>query len=126
MSAPTHEDALIMLQLARWGAEAGNKKANRFIWSDDYIDDFQEFIEKYPRGSKEYGYVGQICGWYETLAALWVNGLFNEKLINDWLFVSGIWERVKGFALGVREQFGNPRIYEYFEALAKIKPKNKR
>jgi hypothetical protein len=50
---------------------------------------------------------------------LWVNGLFNEKLIGDWLAVDMVWQRVKGFALGVREQTGNTRIYEHFEALAK-------
>ena len=119
MSAPTHEDAMIMLQLARWGAEANMNKANRFLWSDDYIEDYQEFIKKYPQGSKENGYVGQICGWHESVAALWVNGLFSEKLISDWLLFSGTWERVKGFALGLREEIGDDRVLEHFEALAK-------
>jgi hypothetical protein len=119
MSAPTFEDATIMLQLSRWGAEMGNSKASRFIWSDKYVEDFAAFQEKYPIGSKEYQYVSQICGWFETLAALWVNGLFNEKLIRDWVAVDMIWQRVKGFALGVREQSGNPAMYEHFEALAK-------
>jgi len=40
MSAPTYEDATIMLQLARWGAEAGNPKAASFIWSDKFEQDF--------------------------------------------------------------------------------------
>ena len=119
MSAPAHEDAMVMLQLARWGAESISKKAGRFLWGDDYIDDYQEFIKKYPQGSKEYGYVSQICSWNETLAALWVNGLLNEKLISDWLMVNRTWERVKGFALGLREEVGDPRVLEHFEALAK-------
>ena len=119
MSAPTHEDAMVMLQIAQWGAAQNNNRAFRFIWSDKYIDDYQEFIKKYPSGSKEFAYVSRVCGWYETIGALWVNGLFNEKLIGDWLWVAGVWERVKGFALGSREQSGNPGIYEHFEALAK-------
>jgi hypothetical protein len=119
MSAPTYEDATIMLQLARWGAEVGNPKAFRFLWSDKFIEDYASFTEKYPQGTKENQYLNQICGWYETIGALWVNGLFNEKLIGDWLAVDMVWQRVKGFALGVREQVGNPRIYEHFEALAK-------
>jgi hypothetical protein len=118
MSAPTYEDANIMLQLARWGAESGLNKASRFVWGDKYIKEYEEFIKKYPRGSKEFAYVIQVCGWNESLAALWVNGLLNEKLIDDWVLVSSIWERVKGFALGQREQIGDARIFEHFEALA--------
>ena len=30
-----------------------------------------------------------------------------------------VWDRIEGFALGVREQVGNPKIYENFEAMAK-------
>ena len=118
MSAPTYEDANIMLQLARWGAELGNNKATRFIWGDKFIQEYDEFIKKYPMGSKEFSYVSQVCGWYESLAALWVNDLLNEKLIDDWVLVSSIWERVKGFAFGLREQIGDVRIFEHFEALA--------
>jgi hypothetical protein len=119
MSAPTYDDAHVMLQLARWGAESNLNKAVRFVWGDKYIDDYQEFIKKYPRGTKEYGYVMQVCGWYESLAALWVNDLFNEKLLGDWVLATNIWERVKGFALGLREEVGEAKLYEHFEALAK-------
>jgi len=34
-----------------------------------------------------------------------------------------VWDRIKGFALGVREQSGEPRIYENFEAMAKAQKK---
>ena len=43
----------------------------------------------------------------------------NEKLISVWLAVGMVWDRIKNYALGIREQSGNPRIYEHFEALAK-------
>lgn len=119
MAAPTYEDANIMMQVFRWGAEAGISKAMSFMWSDKYIDDFAAFQEKYPTGSKGARYLSQICGQYETIGALWVNGLINEKLIGDLLAVNMVWERVKGYALGIRELTGNPAIYEHFEALAK-------
>jgi len=119
MSAPTYEDATIMLQLARWGAEAGNPRAASFIWSDKFEQDFAAFQEKYPAGTKEDRYLAKICGWFESIGALWVNGLLNEKLIGDWVAADMVWQRVKGYALGIRELTGNPRIYEHFEALAK-------
>jgi hypothetical protein len=119
MSAPTYEDATIMLQLAQLSATQGNPKAGNFVWSDKFEKDFAKFQEKYPLGSKENQYVSQICGWFETVAALWVNGLLNDKLLGDWLAVDLVWQQVKGYALGMRELSGNPRIYEHFEALAK-------
>ena len=119
MSTPTYDDANVMLQLARWGAEAGTVDASGFIWSDEFEEDFDTFMEKYPFGSQENKYLSLICGWYESVGALWVNGLLNEKLLNDWLAVNLVWDRVKNFALGIREMTGNPKIYEHFEALAK-------
>ena len=107
-----------MLQLAQWGAAMGQQEASRFLWSDRFIFDYAEFTEKYPLGSVEDSYVSQICYWYETVGTLYKNGLFNEKLLFDWLWVCGVWDRVKGFALGRRELVGNPAIYENFEAMA--------
>ncbi len=120
MSAPTYEDATIMLQLARLGAESGNPKAFSFMWSDKFEVEFATFQEKYPAGTKGDRYISQVCGWFETLGALWVNGLLNEKLISDWIDADRVWQRVKGYALGIRELSGNPKIYEHFEALAKV------
>jgi hypothetical protein len=120
MAKPTYQDATLMLQLAQWGAASGMQKATTFLWSDKFAPDYAEFVEKYPRGSEEYAHASQICGWYETLGALYKHGLFNEELLFDWLWVSGVWDRIKGFALGVREEAGNPHIYELFEAMAQV------
>jgi hypothetical protein len=118
MSAPTYEDANVMLQLYPIAMGKEMQKALSFIWSADYEPDIENFLEKYPLGSKQQRYLSMACGFFETIGALWVNGLFNQKLISDWLAVSMTWERVKGFALGIRERSGNPRLYEHFEALA--------
>jgi hypothetical protein len=119
MSAPTYDDANVMIQLARWGSQARLQDASNFLWSDDFEKDFEAFTEKFPWGTQEQKYATLICGWYESLAALWVNGLLNEKLIGDWLADDMVWDQIKNYALGIREKSGNPRIYEHFEALAK-------
>jgi hypothetical protein len=119
MAKPTYEDASLMLQFAIWGATAGNQKAGAFIWSDKFLTDFKQFKEKYPVGTEEYSYAVQLCGWYETLGTLFKHGLFNRELLFDWLLVSAIWDRLKGFVLGVREEAKEPRLYEFFEAMAK-------
>ena len=51
MSKPTKDDANLMIQLMRWGAAEGLQDAMNWIWSDEFISDYDEFIAKYPRGS---------------------------------------------------------------------------
>ena len=118
MSKPTYRDATLMLQLAQWQATLNVQEALNWLWSDQYVADFEEFVKKYPWGSEESGRAGKICGVFETLGTLYKHGLFNEDLLFDWLAVSAIWDKIKGYALGVRQLAGNPRLYENFEALA--------
>ena len=119
MAKPTYQDATLMLQLAMWGAVAGNQKAGSFIWSDKFENDYKEFVKKYPVGSDEYSFASQMCTWYETLGTLFKHDLFNRELLFDWLLVSMVWNRLKGFVLGVRAEANEPRLYENFEAMAK-------
>lgn len=118
MAKPTHEDALVMLNLLQWAAQADLNKASRFVWGDEYIEEYNKFIEKYPRGTKEYGYASLVCGYFETIGALWKNDLFNQDLLFDWILVTPSWERLKGFALGLRNETGEEKMYEHFEALS--------
>src|SRR5947208_3667101 len=54
----------------------------------------------------------------ETLGTLTKNGLLSLELVLDWQWVAGIWARVSKAALAQREKYGEPRLYENFEALA--------
>ena len=119
MVKPTYQDATLMLQLAQWGAVSGTQDAVNWMWSDQFVPDYKEFVEKYPPGSEGFSEATKICGWFETIGTLYKRGLFNEELLFDWLAVYIVWDRIKGFALGWREQTGEPRIYENFEAMAK-------
>ena len=119
MGKPTHDDAMVMLNLLQWSAQANHQDAVRFIWSDKFLEDHKAFIEKYPRGTKEFGYAVMECGWFETIGALWKHDLFSEELLFDWILIRPTWERLKGFVLGQREAIGEEKLYEFFEALAK-------
>ena len=119
MAKPTYQDATLMVQLARWGAESGVTEAINWMWSDQFITDYAEFAAKYPPGSEGNANASKICGWYETIGTLYKQELFSEELLFDWLAVYIVWDRIKGYALGVREQLGEPRIFENFEAMAK-------
>jgi hypothetical protein len=119
MAKPTYQDATLMLQLAQWGAALGLPEAVNWMWSDQFVTDYAGFVEKYPAGSQGSVYASKICTWYETIGTLYKQGLFSGELLFDWLAVSLVWDRIKGYALGVREQSGEPRMMENFEAMAK-------
>jgi hypothetical protein len=55
----------------------------------------------------------------ESIGTLTKNDLLSVELVRDWLWVEGIWSRVGPAALKQRDKFGEPRLYENFEALAK-------
>lgn len=119
MAKPTHDDAMIMLQIARWAATAGLTEAANWMWSDEFVPDGEGFAAKYPAGSEGFRKLMTIGNHYETLGTLWKNGLFNETLLFDWLAIAMVWDRVKGPLLRGRERTGEPSLWENFEALAK-------
>ena len=118
MAKPTHQDALVMLNLMQWAAMANLSEASRFVWGERFIEDFDEFVEKYPIGTEEYAYATLVSGYYETIGTLWKNDLLNEDLLFDWILVTPSWNRLKGFTLGLRESVGEEKLYENFEALS--------
>lgn len=89
------------------------------------MTDYAGFVKKYPQGSEGFRKVVDILSWYETLGTLYKNGLFNKKLLYDWLLIGPHWKRLENFALGQREARGNSRLYENFEAMAKGEKKAK-
>jgi hypothetical protein len=118
MAKPTHQDASIMLQLLQVWAVLDISDAVGWVWSGEFIPEYAEFIEKYPAGTEEYRYASKVCMYLESVGTLYKHGLFSEELLFDWVAVDSVWERIKGFALGLREAVNNPRLYENFEAMA--------
>jgi hypothetical protein len=118
MAKPTQEDAKIVLELAKMGMQPELVDAFTWLLAQPPPADNDRFKEKYPPGSPEHRWADQICSFFETVGVLWKHGLINEELLFDWIWVGGPWERIKGYALGLRKEFDNPRLYELFEALA--------
>ena len=120
MTKPTREDADILLRLAQLSALHNLPAATAFVWSDDFPTDFAPFRAKFPRGkrSEEEGLLLRYLGYFETAGTLYRNGLFSGDLLFDWMAVTAAWDRVKGYALGVRQEGGDPRLFENFEYAA--------
>ena len=118
MDGPTHQDAILVLQLAHLRATLGVSEASSWMWSDQFVTDPVQFLKKYPSGSEGHGKAAKICGYFEILGVLYKYGLINEDLLFDWVAVVPAWDRVKSFPLGVRQRSGNPQLWHNFEAMA--------
>jgi hypothetical protein len=107
--AGSHEDAMLIVELAKWGAAIDLGVAASAIWSDDFDPDSAEMTDR-P--------VQTLLTFYETVGTLVKNGLLDRDLVYDWLWAAGVWSRVGPAATRARERAGVPQLYENFEALA--------
>jgi hypothetical protein len=107
--AGTREDAVLMVELAQWGAMIGLPEASRKIFADDFDRDGANALDDE---------VQTTLFFHETIGTLVKNGLFDRDLVYDWLWVGGAWDRVGPAAVRARDAAGVPALYENFEALA--------
>src|SRR3978361_2117397 len=96
MTRPGYEDATMMMRLAEWHTASGLPAALNWLWSDNFVPEYQAFVHRYPAGSDGDRIVSQICAFFETVGALYKHGLVNEELIFDWLAVGPVWDKLKG------------------------------
>ena len=109
MGAPTREDATLMIQIAQWGNGLGIGDAMGRVMSDDFDPETADSQDDAVRVLLVFG---------ESIGTLTKRDLLSTELVHDWLWVEGMWARVGPAALKAREKFGEPRLYENFEALA--------
>ena len=110
MAPPTHEDAQLMVQLARWGTALGVEKAVQTVFADAFEPDAADALADDA--------VRTLLFFGESIGTLTKHDLLSRELVDDWLWIEGLWSRVGPAALKQREKFGEPRLYENFEALA--------
>lgn len=113
MSKPTRKDAELILKIAELGASMGIGDANAVLFGAE-----APTPEKFPPNTPEGSAILQSMRWFETIGTLYRNGTVNEDLLFDWLAITAFWERMKPFALEIREQSGNPAMWENFEYMA--------
>src|SRR5688572_24024958 len=107
--AGSHDDAILVVELAKWGAMIGLADASRVIFADEFDPNAVEAND--PS-------VQAMLLFNETIGTLVKNGLLDRDLVYDWLWVTGIWERVGPAAKRLREKAGVAQLYENYEALA--------
>jgi hypothetical protein len=105
----THDDAVLMIEIAKWGSMMGLADATRTIFAEDFDPDAAKASD--PS-------VQAVLNFYETIGTLVKNDLLDRALVLDWLWAAGAWSRVGPAAKRARDGANLPRLYENFEALA--------
>ena len=99
-----------MIQIAQWGTSLGVQDAMPRIFADDFEPETADAMSDSA--------VRTMLMFGESIGTLTKNNLLSTDLVNDWLWVEGLWARVGPAAIRQREKFAEPRLYENFEALA--------
>jgi len=107
--AANNEDAALVIQILRWGAEIGLDEATHEIFAEGFDPEFATADDKAVRTMLAFG---------ETVATLVKHKTLDKDLVEDLWWVDGAWARVGTAAKKARERLGEPRLYENFEALA--------
>jgi hypothetical protein len=107
--APTHDDATLLVELAKLAAISGVPDAARKVFAADF-DGASAEITDIP--------VQCILNFNETIATLVKHNLLDRALVDDWIWIPGIWERLGPAVLRARERTGATSLYENVEALA--------
>lgn len=105
----THDDAMLMVELAKWGAMIGLDDASRELFADDFEPEVAEATDQA---------VGKLLMFGETIGTLVKQNLLSRELVYDWLWVEGMWAKVGPAAERARSSAGVAQLYENFEALA--------
>ncbi len=105
----THNDAMLVVELSKWGAMSGLPAAADAIFADDFDPEAVELTDPSIR---------TVLGFFETVATLVKHGLLDRDLVDDWLWVPGVWTRVGPAAKRARANLGADNLYENIEALA--------
>jgi hypothetical protein len=119
--AASRKEARLLLHAQQ--AVGASREAQNFVWSDMFVEDGKEFNSKYPSGTDEAYYLVEMARFFETIGTFWKNGLVDEKFLFDWITCAPAWNRMSGVLLEQRERWGEPRLWENFEALAKAQKK---
>ncbi len=110
MGTPGHDDAQLMIQIAQWGTSLGIQDAMPKLFAEDFDPEKADALHDDA--------VRTILMFGESIGTLTKHDLLSRELVEDWLWLEGMWSRVGPAAIKQREKFGEPRLYENFEALA--------
>lgn len=104
-----HEDAKMIVELAKWGTDMGLEDALAKLFQPDF--DARATADDNPS-------VRTVLWFFETVGTLVKRGALDGGFVRDVWWIEGMWPLVQPHVMVARQESGEPRLYENFEALA--------
>ena len=105
----TQQDAQLMMQVLQWSSMSGGIEASVNLLSPDFDAEHASAMDKD---------VFTLLLFGETIGTFTKQGLLDTGLVYDLWAPALMWDRVGPAARRQREEVGEPRLWENFEALA--------
>lgn len=106
----THEDAQLVVQILQWGAQVGLDDALSSVFAEGFDVDAAKASDAKVRTVLNFG---------ETVGTFVKQNVLDRDLVHDLWAIEYSWRRVGPAAIRAREAYGEPRLYENYEALAR-------
>jgi hypothetical protein len=118
-SRVTSQDIDTLFRLAELYNTDYDFQAAEWFWGQFKEGTIEEFINKYPHGSREYQFYERITSKWELAGLLVEKGFLNADLFFDrYGSLQTEWDKCKPIVHGLREKWNEPQHREYFELLA--------
>jgi len=120
MLKPNEKDAELLIKLYRMMAEI--EPINKGLWmavEELEIESYEDFIEKYPKGSEGYRNLSRFLSFMELVGVLVKYELINEDIVFD-LFPTP-WDRIEPIIRGWQKELGPSWKENYVEMVNKKK-----
>lgn len=114
---PTFEDTQVLLKLNDWQQSDRIFAGWIFAQHQFKAKSFQEFVQRYPIGSKGFDHFYAVGHFLEIAGVLVKRGLLNEDLFFDTFWFEPIWKNFEATIRGMREEYNEPSLEENFEFL---------
>ena len=111
-------DAQLLVQIMTAANAAGSDRGFEILSTYPTPPSLEQLRAEHPRLGEDYRQVMAFFSMCETIATFAKQGLLNEPLIHDLFWVAGAWAASVEVCRGLREEAGEPRLYENFEWLA--------
>jgi hypothetical protein len=114
---PTYQDAEIILKLYEQYESDRLRAAKKWFSTELNTESYEEFEERFPRGSEGFTHFIALYGFFEMVGVLFKNKLVHPDLLFDMWYINGLYSKMYPVVAGWRKH-GDVHIAENFERLA--------
>ncbi len=113
------EEAMLLLKLNEFQQSDRIFEGWAFSQFEFKADDYDDFLKKYPDGSKGFNSFYSVGHFLELSGVMVKHKLISEDLFFDTFWFENIWKNFEPVIKSMRKKFNEPSLEENFEFLYK-------